>query len=526
MLGFNWKGEIIIFIFENILTILILTGLEIILGVDNLFVLLLFSNQLPEHQRRFARILGLSLAFIIRIGLLAFAFKLATFQQALFHISSHPISIRDLLFFLGGVFLLISTTNELIKYKTAHNPNIIQKKISFSVTVAQIVFFDFLFSFDSVITAIGVTIHYWLVVVAVMLSMCIVLAASRPLANFLQKYPRVTLVALYFLVLVGVMLIIQAINIHVATYYVLVALGAAILLELLRAGTVKLFKKESTMHILTIDCQSSNAASEFARSLKDTGFAVLKNHPIKKELFTKVEEEWKRFFARDQEFKRQYWYANNEGYFPTENAKGYSINDLKEFYHVFDWGRIPEGIGQDTLQLRTEMFSLAKQLLHWLNQEAPAEVKAKFSIPLVDMINEKNIPLRILHYPPLQGDEAEGAIRAAAHEDIDLITVLPVSTQPGLEVQGSNGEWVKVEGDPGTLIINAGDILQEASGHYYKSTKHQVVNPSGENARKPRYSMPMFVNAKLDARLSARYPTAKDYMNERFKEQGLKEIKK
>lgn len=278
------------------------------------------------------------------------------------------------------------------------------------------------------------------------------------------------------------------------------------------------------MRILTVDYQSSTAASEFARSLKDTGFAVLKNHPIKKELFERVENDWKEFFAQKREVKERYWYTNNEGYFPTENAKGYSQNDLKEFYQIFDWGRIPEGIGQATLQLRKQMFVLAMELLVKLQQEAPAEIKSAFSMPLTDMVREEEVPLRIIHYPPLQGSEPAGAIRAAAHEDIDLITLLPVSTQPGLEVKGCSGEWIKIEGDPGTLVINAGDILQEASGHYYKSTTHQVVNPVGENAKKPRYSMPMFINAKLDAPLTARYPTARDYMNERFLEQGLKKV--
>lgn len=218
---------------QNWLTLFILIGLEIILGIDNLFVLLLFSNQLSGVQRHWARVLGLFLALFIRILLLAFAYKLATLQDPIFYIESHGVSIRHILFFLGGLFLIASTINELRK---KHSPPVcIKPKTSyFGIVVLQIVFFDFLFSFDSVITAIGVTPYYWLVVIAVIASMLIVLAASRFLADLLQKYPRLTFVALYFLLLIGIILMVEGGGVHVPTYYVLVALGGAILLELAR----------------------------------------------------------------------------------------------------------------------------------------------------------------------------------------------------------------------------------------------------------------------------------------------------
>jgi isopenicillin N synthase-like dioxygenase len=112
-----------------------------------------------------------------------------------------------------------------------------------------------------------------------------------------------------------------------------------------------------------------------------------------------------------------------------------------------------------------------------------------------------------------------GAVRAAAHEDINLITLLPAATQPGLEVQDLKGNWHKIECDPGTIVVNVGDMLQEASGGVFKSTTHRVVNPEGENVA--RYSIPLFVHPRSECVLSKKY-TAGQYLDERLKEIGLK----
>jgi isopenicillin N synthase-like dioxygenase len=129
--------------------------------------------------------------------------------------------------------------------------------------------------------------------------------------------------------------------------------------------------------------------------------------------------------------------------------------------------------------------------------------------------------LRPIHYPPLTGGEEEGAIRAAAHEDINLITLLPAATAPGLQVKDAKGNWVNIACDPGSLAINAGDMLQMASGGYYVSTTHQVVNPNGPEAKKPRYSMPLFLHPRKDVKLSDKH-TAGSYLEERLIEIGLK----
>jgi isopenicillin N synthase-like dioxygenase len=130
--------------------------------------------------------------------------------------------------------------------------------------------------------------------------------------------------------------------------------------------------------------------------------------------------------------------------------------------------------------------------------------------------------LRLLHYPPLQGEEPEGSVRAAAHTDINLLTVLPAANAPGLQVQLKNGEWLDVPCDFGMLIINIGDMLQEASQGYYPSTKHRVLNPAQDSEHNvSRVSLPLFLHPKPEVVLSPRH-TAQSYLDERLRELGMK----
>ena len=139
-------------------------------------------------------------------------------------------------------------------------------------------------------------------------------------------------------------------------------------------------------------------------------------------------------------------------------------------------------------------------------------------MPLPKMIEScDHTLLRVLHYPPLSGDEAPGAVRAAAHGDINLLTILPAATEPGLQVLGQDKAWHDVPCDFGLLIVNIGDMLQEASGHYYPSTTHRVLNPTGEGRFKSRISMPLFLHPRRDVVLSERY-TVDSYFNERMRE--------
>ena len=143
-------------------------------------------------------------------------------------------------------------------------------------------------------------------------------------------------------------------------------------------------------------------------------------------------------------------------------------------------------------------------------------------MPLSEMIaNSRMNLMRIIHYPPLDSDLKDGAIRASAHGDINLITILPASYQSGLQIQMKNGEWMDVRCEPDWLVINTGDMLNECSGGYYPSTIHRVINPIGEAAKQPRYTIPVFIHPRDEVILSDKY-TARSFLNERLTEIGLK----
>ena len=279
------------------------------------------------------------------------------------------------------------------------------------------------------------------------------------------------------------------------------------------------------MNVRKVNYGDPSAPSEFTKSLKQTGFGVLSDHPIDKDLIDNVYKEWSDFF--NSEKKRRYLFneVDQDGYFPfqTENAKGQTLKDLKEFYHIYPWGKYPKEVSDTTRILFDQLLELTSTLLEWIQDQTPIDIASEFSMPLNKMIEgSRTNLLRIIHYPPLDGNEQRGAIRGAAHEDINLITVLVAGTQPGLQIQDTNGSWHDVSCDPGCLAVNTGDMLQEASGGYYPSTTHQIINPGDTISNVSRYSMPLFLHPRDDVQLSDEY-TAREYLDERLEEIGLKE---
>ncbi|ERM57627.1 isopenicillin N synthase family dioxygenase [Vibrio cyclitrophicus] len=278
------------------------------------------------------------------------------------------------------------------------------------------------------------------------------------------------------------------------------------------------------MKLETVDYLADDAAEQFVRSLRETGFSVLKNHPIPKELVESIYENWYQFFISEEKENFHFNVETQDGYFPpsvSEVAKGHTVKDIKEYFHVYPWGQIPDQLKEQILDYYQRANTFAQELLGWVEAHAPKEVQEKFSIALSEMINgSEQTLLRVLHYPPMQGDEEPGAIRAAAHEDINLLTVLPAANEPGLQVKAQNDEWLDVPCDFGNMIINIGDMLQEASGGYFPSTTHRVINPSGERQEKSRISLPLFLHPKPEVVLSEKY-TANEYLMERLRELGV-----
>ncbi len=277
------------------------------------------------------------------------------------------------------------------------------------------------------------------------------------------------------------------------------------------------------MNVLTVDYNAPDAPALFCQSLKETGFAVLTYHPIPVTLIDQAYEKWREFFKAENKNQYTPTKPDQDGYFPfrTEHAKDYKIGDLKEFYHFYPAGRKPPETTEVTAAMYKALGEMATTLLQWVENHLPKHVARKLSMPLKSMItNSPNTLLRILHYPPLTGEIEEGAVRGAAHEDINLITLLPAATAPGLEVLDVHGNWHAVPCDPGSVVVNVGDMLQRCTDGYYKSTTHRVINPEGEMKQQSRYSMPLFLHPRPEVKLAEQL-TAQEYLHERLREIGI-----
>jgi len=277
--------------------------------------------------------------------------------------------------------------------------------------------------------------------------------------------------------------------------------------------------------MVQVDFKSTTASRDFTQSLIDTGFGVIKNHPIDTKLISDVFKEWEGFFNSD--YKMNYVYHNDtqDGLFPmtvSEKAVGYDVKDIKEFYHYYTWGQYPKELSNKTKELREQMNEVALTLLQWVEDYLPDDIRRNLSEPLTSMVKDsEQILMRILHYPPLTGSEEDGAIRAGAHGDINLLTVLVAASQSGLQLKGASGDWIDVPVDPGMLAINIGDMLEYATNGYYKSTLHRVINPSDDKKHLSRYSIPLFLHPRPEVHLT-KDRTAGDFLNERLRVLGIK----
>jgi len=273
--------------------------------------------------------------------------------------------------------------------------------------------------------------------------------------------------------------------------------------------------------LVAVDYGADNADERFVASLHETGFGVLRNHPIAESTVNAIYQHWAGFFASEDKHQFLFDPEKFDGFFPTsmaEAAKGNSVRDLKEYYHFYPWGRCPDTLKPELDSYYQESVDFAATLLGWVEKHTPSEVAAGFPHPLSKMIpGSSQSLLRVLHYPPLPEDVDPSAIRASAHEDINLLTLLPAANEPGLQVQTREGTWLDVPCDFGNLIINVGDMLQEASAGYFPSTTHRVINPEGHNTRKSRISLPLFLHPRPEVVLSERY-TAGAYLEERLRE--------
>ena len=286
---------------------------------------------------------------------------------------------------------------------------------------------------------------------------------------------------------------------------------------------------------------------ELGAAYREWGFAGIRNHGIPQSLIDDAYGVFQGFFALPDETKKQYHVPGSggaRGYTPfgVETAKGAKHFDLKEFWHI---GReIPDDSKyRDVMPpnlwpaevggFREKGYALY-QALDALGAQVLSALALHIGLPedwFRDKTDSGNSILRPIHYPPITADDIPN-VRAGAHEDINLITLLVGASAAGLEVLSHEGEWVPFTSDEDTIVVNIGDMLQRLSNHVYPSTTHRVVNPKNANARKPRYSIPFFLHPNPDVVLDPlpgcvtpdnprRYTTsitAHEYLQQRLRE--------
>ena len=212
-----------------------LVVLEIVLGIDNLIFIAILAEKLPPEQRDRARVLGLSLALVMRVGLLTMISWIVSLTAPLFTLGSMDLSGRDLILLLGGLFLLFKATMELherIEGRSAQRSGPVEYA-GFTVVVAQIIALDAVFSLDSVITAVGIVDELWVMMAAVVVSMGVMLFASKPLTRFVNAHPTVVVLCLSFLLMIGLSLIAEGFGFHIPKSYLYAAIGFSVLIEAL-----------------------------------------------------------------------------------------------------------------------------------------------------------------------------------------------------------------------------------------------------------------------------------------------------
>ena len=211
-----------------------LTVLEIILGIDNVIFVSIVANKLPENQRNKARKIGLGLALVLRLIFLSMLAWLVGLTDPIFSIKDHAVSWRDLILLSGGLFLVYKSCKEIKVTVNGEPENTSKGGVgSFSGVIAQIVVLDLVFSIDSVLTAIGLAEHLFIMITAVIIAMAVMLTASKPISEFIYKHPTSKMLALCFLLIVGIVLVADGIHIHIPRAYLYAAIAFSIVVEAL-----------------------------------------------------------------------------------------------------------------------------------------------------------------------------------------------------------------------------------------------------------------------------------------------------
>ena len=232
---FSWTSQP-----EAWIALLTLTFLELVLGIDNIILISVLTGRLPAAQRSVARRIGLSLAMILRIALLFSLTWILHLEEPLFALWGNEISWRDITLILGGLFLVAKSTHEIhARMEEASNPEGPKAFANFATTIVQIGLLDIVFSIDSVITAVGMAEHIPVMVLAIVIAVLLMMLLANPFSDFVERHPTVKILALSFLILIGVALMADGLDQHIPRGYIYFALGFSIFVELVNTRVLR-----------------------------------------------------------------------------------------------------------------------------------------------------------------------------------------------------------------------------------------------------------------------------------------------
>ena len=271
-----------------------------------------------------------------------------------------------------------------------------------------------------------------------------------------------------------------------------------------------------------IDYLSPSAPQDLSDSFRDTGFAVLNNHPI--QFINPVYDLWRRAFQLKQLDAFKFDPDRLDGFVcqeQSETAVGYTQKDIKMFFNYYpSWGRCPADLIDITQSYFDSIRSCGIEIAKWLDQMTPTANKpTQCSFETIIRNSTRNL-LRLNYFPAVGTNYKHGAIRAQDHTDINFFTLIPRTSSPGLQVLYKGEKWIDVPCHKNWVVINIGDMLQELSSGYWPSTRHRVVNYQ-ENMLEDRMSTPLFFQPNDDVYLSQKYPKSIEFLKKRYEELGL-----
>ncbi len=437
--------------------------LEIVLGIDNLVFISILAGKLPPSQRNKARLLGLSLALLMRLGLLASISWIVTLTKPLFTVFSFDFSGRDIIMIVGGVFLLAKGTMEL--HERLEGKGAIKEgnpvHAVFWQVIAQIVVLDAVFSLDSVITAVGMVQHLPVMMIAVVVAMGVMMLASKPLMSFVEKHPTVVILCLGFLMMIGFSLVIEGFGYHVPKGYLYAAIGFSILIE--AANQIGRHNREK--RVTTNDLRERTAGAVLRllgggrgsdAALSET-VDMIAEHTAAADVFRPEEKEMIRgvLDLADRPVRSIMTPRNEVEWLDLDASEEELRNELRQFAHsrvILARGQVDEFVG----------VALTKDLLLYLADSKPIDWQGAMKQPLV--VHEHSNVLRVMEQ--LRGSPVQMAVIVDEHGSFEgVATPTDILEAIAGEFPDEDGDTPSVEPlEDGVWIVDGFTDIRRLSG--------------------------------------------------------------